>query len=254
MGHHTEVRIIRANRLKENPSCGFVLSAAVEAWSDDPDCDRGSENAGDGYMTELMTPAQTDLYSHVHADKIKRDSVVIPLCAEEDVKTTVKKTKMVVPGNILREVQQFGSSFDLTLLAYKLFGPTVTKVKLVKAIKPKKAVAAATEGKTVVKYQIISLNSHFGANTPVVVSDGLESQAAARAEAILIVNSEEGKDRAYVNLEVRAYLVREDGNPALVTVSRPTPEGSEVEVEVTFSAPKSNAKVASYYVEFNYHN
>lgn len=252
MGHHSEVRIIRANRLKENPSFGFVLSAAVDSWYDDPDCDRGDARTGAGSTTELMTPAQTDLYSHVHAVKIKRDSAVIPLCAEEDVKITVKKIKMAVLGNILHEVQQFGSSFDFTLLAYKLFGPTVIKVQLVKDIKPKKAVASATEGKTVVKYQIISLNTHFGANTPEVVSVGFESQAAARAEAIRIVNSEEKKDRAYVNLEVHAYLVREDGNPALVTISRPTPERSEV--EVTFSAPKPKAKIASYYVEFDYHS
>jgi hypothetical protein len=216
---------------------------------DDPDEDRGSEYAGDGFKAPVLTPAQLDHWTNRNSDKIHRESVVIPLVAASDEKVTTKRIKFTISGTLATRLQKpnvMGAKWDLFELISKQEGITLTKVETVKFPKAKKAVAVAGTEKVATKYMVVSADK--------VIKDGFTSQSAARAEAIRLVNSDEGTDANYTEAEVRGYLVREGAGRALVKVARPESETVEVELKLTFTEPKVNAKPIKYVVLFDYHH
>jgi hypothetical protein len=249
MGHFLAEVEIPVSHVKPTDTVSQIVNFAVRDWMDDPDQDRGSENAGSGFKAPLLTRPQMGRWVTSNINKIHRDSVVIPLVAEKDEKETTKKVKFTVSGKLatrLQKTNDWQAQWDLYWLVYAEYGMTLTKVTTIKFPKAKKAVAVTGTAKVVTRYMIVSDDK--------VVQQDFISQAAARAEAIRLVNSDEKADINHTDVEVRGYLVRDGAGRAIVKISRPEADTAEIELMLTFTEPKANAKVATYQVMFDYHS
>jgi hypothetical protein len=245
MGHHIETRYLPVEG-NEKTSTNALLSEAVSDWYDNDNFGRGNSNEGYGVRTDVMTAFAAHRYIEANHSQVANDSVVIPIISEEDEVITTKKVKMTVSASAVKAVQNGYPEYESEQRAVEAYGLNVTSAEIVKVPAIRKAVAAATEGKSLTLYRIISHGN--------IIAKGFESQASARAEAIRLVNSDAPSEKRYTDLTVGAYVIREGGNDALVTISRPVPTEVEVDVLVKFTTIKPGAKASRYMVAFDYHS
>jgi len=233
-----------------------LLSDAVGIWYDTEANRDDSENAGTPFLLPLMTPSQVIRHQDSDAGRNNSTSYIYPNVNPSGVKKVTKKMKLTVTGEQLALLRQQWHGGLLLDLAYKAFGETVASVKIVKLPALRKSVAKATEGKTETLYYIYGITtSVFGdraTKNERLLSEGIPTMAAARAKALEFADTEAGSK--YAELEIRAVVVREGGNTALLTVSRPAPETATVDVEVTFETLLPKATFDSYTVVFDYHS
>ena len=163
-------------------------------------------------------------------------SVVVPYTEEVITKTeTVKLT--VTP----EELAMLRKDVTFPFTDRQAFGPHVTQVEVISLPKVRAPRAEATDGKAVTKYVVISAGRELAS---------ADTQAEARQKAIEMMKANERISK----LSVEARVTREDGNAALVTISRPVPDESVVTFKVTKVVPKPGAALAGYYVAFSVHS
>jgi hypothetical protein len=124
-------------------------------------------------------------------------------------------------------------------------GQNIIKFEVTSTPKPRAPKAEATDGKAVTKYFLSTKTVHGFFNQ---VAGPFDSQAEARAAGVVMV----AENTRMTELHVTAQVIRETGDKALVTISRPTVPTNKVKVKVTRQIPKANAKVVGYLVGFNY--
>jgi hypothetical protein len=252
MGHHNEILYVEAKNftVAEAASSAVIMRQAIDMFSHDI---QGDYWVGSGFFAPLMSrgSAETYIEAEENRSKVCNSGVVVPVVSDDNVVITTKKVKVELDGEMIRKLQSqaWGSGWELFQMMYAVHGVHLTHAVLGKAPKPRRAVAVATEGNTKTMYSV----GYVVRNQFTVVVDGFESQAAARAEAIRLVNSDAPKEVQFTDLEVRAYLTREGNERAIVKVSRPLTETAEVEVLLTFARPVIGAKPAAYVVGFDVH-
>lgn len=163
-------------------------------------------------------------------------SVIVPYT--EDVTTETETVKRAVTPE---ELAMLRKDVTYPFTDRQVFGPHVTEVEVISLPKVRAPRAEATNGKAVTKYVVI------GAGRELATAD---SQAEARQKAIEMMKANE----RISSLSVEARVTREDGNVALVTISRPVPEESVVTFKVTKVIPKPGAELTGYYVTFSVHS
>jgi len=248
MGHSTAVEIIPASDVT-NDSTSSLISLAVDRWFSDSASRYDSPRTGYGFRSEMLAPQTVSSFFNINYDDIAARSVVVPVCAKDEAVISSKKAKMTLNGaEFATWVSKRQVDYMVFAEAYAKFGVHLAKVTVTKMPKARKAVASATEGKSVTRYSIKIADE----NT--VVATGFESQSEARVEAIRIVNSDAPNEAHLTNLEVVGYITRDTDKRALVSISRPTEETVEVEVMLEFATPKRNAKAFAFHVGFDYHH
>lgn len=163
-------------------------------------------------------------------------SIIVPYT--DDVITKTETVKLTVTPDELAMLRR-GVTYPFT--DRQAFGTHVTEVEVVSLPKVRAPRAEATDGKAVTKYVVI------GAGRELARAD---SQAEARQKAIEMMKANENISA----LSVEARVTREDGNVALVTITRPVPEESTVTFKVTKVMPKLGAELTGYYVAFITHS
>jgi hypothetical protein len=150
--------------------------------------------------------------------------------------------RLTVDAVLLSDLRTSSQDFRLLELARTVFGNAVTNVSAVTLPRARKAVAAATEGKSVTRYELVEGRTRIPATT-------YDTKAAARTAAINLIDS----GTRYRRIAVRAVVQRETGNGDLVVIERPEAELTEITVNVTMSVPKAGAVQSGWTVGFSCH-
>lgn len=256
MGHslaHIEISAAAAasirTRLGHRSFASEMVSAAVREWRDTEADRHDSANSGGGFEApRVMGLDEAKRFIDRNIERAHNESVVIGLADSSDLITKTRNIKVELDSqelNGLRAAQGRATSALWAKLHALPDGDSINQAKVLRLPAPRKAVATATEGKARTVYLVGREQ-----NRTFQILARKESQAEARAEAIRLVN----ENTEYSALEVRAQTVREDGNPALVTIVRPAPETSVIDVEITTVTVRPGAKAARYLVAFDYHH
>lgn len=222
-----------------------IIREAVSDWRANEANRYDDERTGGGMRGPLLTEAAAQMYAAQHHDEAFHDSLVIPLCSADKVKTYTRRVKITVSGEKLRSLStNLNGAWSLYSDLYAEYGVNLVGVEVVKLPSPRKAVAVAASGKTVTRYVVKAGDR---------VMFTAHSKAEARAEALRLLN-ENAPVARYSQLTVEAVLISEGGSPALITVFRPFPESATVELQLSFSEPKPGAVPESFLVAFAYHS
>ena len=249
MSHATAVIELKLNELPEHPSARTIMDTAVRKWYDE-EAER-YEDARQSYpgLRPIASKevAQTTIEDH---DSIgDQVSKIIPLTADYAEKTST--VRLTVTGEELADLRR-GAHW--ALLQSGRFGSDVVEVKIDSLPKPRAPRAEATPGKTITVYRITDSNGYPFRQNIGQSSDALTTphptQAAARAAAIDYMAA----NPKCSQLAVQAFVQRDTGSAALVTITRPEPESSTASFKVTTQKPKPSAKVTGYLVSFDYHS
>ena len=251
MGHHAETWTIP---LTEARTAEEALTAAVWRWRDDEDtapshgCRSGTIRKRQ-MMTELVA---TRAEGSEGMNVFDGESLVIPVCSEADSVERIIKRKITVTGAQLASIRGRNSQVTYNL-ARAALGPTVVSAKASALPKARKAVAAATEGKAVTRYTVVTVDrvspEGWRVDGGQIIGHAHASQAEARAAALELVNT----DARYSSLGVRATITRDSGSLDLVRVDRPEADSSEVTLDVTLSTPRAGAAQTAWVVSFDVH-
>jgi hypothetical protein len=216
-----------------------IFQSAFSYWSD-YEADRG-DNPRSGNV-RIIAPTSKDV-AEINVDNLMTDNnnpVVIPV-----VDSFAEKSDTVELTLTAEEFAQLtrGSKWFLR----ERLGQNIIEFNVTSIPKLRTPKAEATDGKAVTKYFLSEklLNGFFNQ-----VAGPFDSQAEARAAGVVMV----AENIRMLELHVTAHVVRETGNKALVTITRPTVPTNKVKVKVTRQVPKANAKVVGYMVGFNYHS
>ena len=248
MGHATAVIELNLNELPERPSARTIMDTAVRKWYDE-EAER-YEDARQSYpgLRPIASKevAQTTIEDH---DSIgDQVSKIIPLTADYAEKTST--VRLTVTGEELADLRR-GAHW--ALLQSGRFGSDVVEVKIDSLPKPRAPRAEATPGKTITVYKLTDeLGRTFTGYSESMAALGAAypTQAAARAAAI----DHMAANPKFAQLSVQAFVQRDTGSKALVTITRPEPESATASFKVTTQKPKPNAKVTGYLVSFDYHS
>ncbi len=267
MGHHTETitisaeraEVIRKNVPSASPRYSFgggyyrptfedrLVSEAVSVWRNNY---AGRwDDASPGAVT--MTGLRTKNTAYRDSDEVSSfNSLVIPVCADEDVITKTAKHTIEITGKALTEFRANGYIGDAIREAVeKVVGPSFTEVKVVKTPALRKPAATKAAGKTTTVFDVVNVGS-FRAD--VLATRSTETEA--KAEAIRLMNEDDRIPE--VRIVGRVVRVTDDGTAAstLTVVRRPVPDTVSITVEVTTEKPKAGAKVHHYDVSFDVHS
>lgn len=254
MGHSTAFVDVKKN-LNQVQNAVSILNEAVRNWIDN-EADRYDDSrAGRAVMTAPMT--QVHMNRFLEENQVN-DSVsyVIPQVAPENIVTSSRKVKLtlnsVMLDKVMRNDLNYNSGFMQLLV--KEFGNEINSFKVLKTPAKRKAVAVTTEGKMKIVYTVYGVADGQLHR----VTEGFDSQAAARAAAIEIANSDDPKytcrGRFYGAFEVHPSMLRESGEKAVVRVTNPVSESGTVELQIEFKKIKPNAKITHYVAVFDYHH
>lgn len=240
MGHSTAIVKLALDELSLNQSPEGIMDSAVQKWRED-EADRW-DSPRYGYPDLSPIASESAAYSLLEDDEDGRaKSQIIPITTDYTEKTST--VRLEVTAAELKELRK-GSYYRLVEAGR--FGQAVVKVEIAQLPKPRAPRAAATEGKAVTLYRIVNGNGHpaqgFAPSYP--------SQADARSAAVDYMK----ENPACAELAVEAFIRRDTGKAALVTITRPEPETATVSFKVTTQTPKSKAKVTGYIVGFDYHH
>lgn len=240
MGHSTATVKLDLNELPAHPSPRTIMDAAVRKWQDE-EADRW-DDPRHGYPGLSPIASERAAYNLLEDDEDGRaESQIVPITSDYTEKTST--VRLEVSAAELTELRQ-GSYWRL--LEAGRFGKAVVKVEIAQLPKPRAPRAVATEGKAVTLYRIVNGNGHpaqgFAPSYP--------SQADARSAAVDYMK----ENPACSELAVEAFIRRDTGKAALVTITRPEPESSTATFKVTTQTPKPKAKITGYIVAFDYHH
>lgn len=240
MGHSTAIVKLDLNELPAHPSPRTIMDAAVRKWQDE-EADRW-DDPRHGYPELSPIASERAAYNLLEDDEDGRGkSQIIPITSDYAEKTST--VRLEVTAAELKELRR-GSYYRF--IDEGRFGKAVVKVEIAQLPKPRAPRAAATEGKAVTLYRIVNGNGH-----PVHgFAPSYSSQAAARSAAVDYMK----ENPACSELAVEAFIRRDTGKAALVTITRPEPETATVSFKVTTQTPKPKAKVTGYIVGFDYHH
>lgn len=185
---------------------------------------------------------------------------IIPVATAGSVKTVTRKVKVTVPGALadrLRNRDDWAAKSALRdVLHVQIPGNVLGDITVVTTPAARKPVAKATDGKAVTRYRIrptAHVSSRDGA-VHAALNASYPSQAEARTAALELLTTH----TTLPDLTVEAFVAREgeDGalSPALVMISRPTPDEATVTVDVTTHTVKPNPTIDHYDVTFWYHH
>ena len=251
MSHTTEVVYV-PELDKKFLTHNDIIRAALDIWNEDEDEENYYYSPSVGRVNARELTTQEHAYALLNnVLKVNSDnSVIIPVVAAKDAANVKKKFSLSVEGKHLVKSRRdvFSSPDPIEEAVRKVAGPNLISFTITKRPKPRKAVATATEGKAVTKYQVVGSIWGNGGYQVLAVKD---SQAEARAEALALLNAE---GSTWNDLEIHAQVVREGNEKALVKLSRPIPEMVTIEVEATLAKVKPNAKRAGYVVAFDAHH
>lgn len=249
MGHATAVIHLSLSELPEKATASTIMDAAVRKWQDE-EAERWSDaRAGSPGLSPLVSreTAERAIYkSGTISDGVSK---IIPLTDDYAEKTTTVRLQ-VTAG----ELQQLRKNSLWELLDAGRFGEDAVKVEIDSLPKLRAPRAEATPGKAVTSYRIIDHRGrHFekpwGWEQHSTLSKAYPTQAAARAAAVEHMAS----NPQVSSLAVEAFIQRDTGSAALVTITRPEPESATASFKVTTQKPKANAKIHGYLVAFDYH-
>jgi len=249
MGHATAVIELNLNELPERPSARTIMDTAVRKWYDQ-EAER-YEDARQSYPNLRPISSRRAAQDAIEGPDSIGDqaSRIIPLTTDYAEKTTT--VRLTVTAQELAELRR-GATWDL--FHSGRFGDHVTAVQIDSLPKPRAPRAEATPGKTITVYRITDSNGYpFRQNigqSPDALTAPHPTQAAARAAAIDYMAA----NPKCSQLAVQAFVQRDTGSAALVTITRPEPESSTASFKVTTQKPKPNAKVTGYLVSFDYHS
>lgn len=249
MGHSTAVIELNLHELPKHPSASTIMDTAVRKWHDE-EADR-YDNPRQSYpslspLASRRAAQDTIEDPHSIGDQVSK---IIPLTESYTEKTST--VKFTVTSKELAELRR-GATWDL--LHSGRFGDHVTAVQIDSLPKPRAPRAEATPGKTITVYRITDKNGYpfrqnIGQSSDALTAPHL-TQAAARAAAIDYMAA----NPKCSQLLVQAFVQRDTGSAALVTITRPEPESATVTFKVTTQKPKPSAKITGYLVAFDYHH
>lgn len=266
MGHSTAVMTVSidtANEIRQNLAANKMrhsswysrptftselVRAAVADWRDDPDMDRGDSRSGSGSFAPMLSARAADWYIATHHGLVVDESVVIPVAADKDVIVKSQDVRVEVDAALLTKLRSgdYTGMDKLREQLYATYGDALVTVELAKLPAARKPKAAATEGKAVTKYDVVGIQT-WGQKYVLATED---SQSEARATAIRLMTEND----KLAELTVEARIVRENGSPALVTITRPEPETAAITVRVTTHKVREGAEPIHYVVAFDYHH
>jgi hypothetical protein len=228
-----------------------IAEYAINAWIED-DFDHGTPP----HLGDVITLRPTvEEYVEMYYDPIALHGLnriaVIPVTEMEQANFITKTFTLPVSVEEVENLRDLDGADRQWVAARntvrgKLSMEDAVNIEVVSLPKPVKAAASVTDGERLTFFRVVSLNDD-GVET---IEEGFNSQADARAFAVTLMNSPEGKQ--YERLDVRAYIQRDTGEESLVTVTRPVQKTADIEISVTTAVPVPRAKVVGYYVSFWY--
>lgn len=237
MGHDTAIVKIAAASLPAHPTAKVIMDQAVTYWLEN-EADR-HDSPRDHYppLSPIASESVANYLVMEHTDRDR--STIVPLTDDYIEKTTAVRLKVTA-----KELAALRRGYYWDLIQEGRFGDSVTAVEITQLPKRRAPRAEATEGKTVTVYKVMQ------GNYPLRELKPFPTQAAARAGAIDFMEAHP----EYSTLSVEAFVQRDTGKAALVTITRPEPEESTVVFKVTTQKPKPGAKITDYLVGFDYHS
>lgn len=239
MGHATALVKLELNELPSNPSATAIMDIAVEHWRD-YEADNRSD-ARYSYVSIESPASETVAESSIEDWDAPTRSRIIPLTEDYVEKTSTKRLQ--VNGRELTQLRQ-GNTWELREAGR--FGSEVVKVEIIQLPKPRAPRAEATHGKAITVYKIVDSSRRIIAG----MKPSYGSQAEARAAAIEFMAAQP----TCGDLAVEAFIQRDTGSAALVTITRSEPEISTAVFKVTTQKVKPKPKITGYLVAFDYHH
>lgn len=244
MGHATALVKLELTELPSNPSATAIMDAAVEHWRD-YEADNRSD-ARYSYVSIESPASEAVAESSIEDWDAPTRSRIIPLTEDYVEKTSTKRLQ--VNGRELTQLRQ-GNTWELREAGR--FGSEVVKVEIIQLPKPRAPRAEATPGKAITAYKVVDSSRRtvqgLGAKG---LKPSYPSQAEARAAAIGLMAAQP----SCAQLAVEAFIERDTGSAALVTITRPEPETSTATFKVTTQKVKPKPKITGYLVAFDYHH
>lgn len=239
MGHSSAIVKLLLTELPADPSPRAIMDAAVQKWRED---EAGRWDAPRYGYPELSPIASEKVaYSNLEEDEDGRtESQITPFTSDYTEKSST--VRLQVTADELKGLRR-GDYWKL--LEAGRFDEHTVAVEIAQLPKPRAPRAEATEGKATTLYKVVDGNGR-----PIRSLEPFPSQAAARSAAIEFLK----ENPACSELAVEAFIQRDTGKAALVTITRPEPETATVTFKVTTQTPKPKAKVAGYIVAFDYHH
>lgn len=243
------IDVATAERIRRGTRAGaFAADMAHEAimqWEPE------RRSASARVKNPAVAPAQSWVTARGFIDngRVPGQCVVFPVAHPDDVEVTTVKVKVPVTAKQLSSINA-GHVLSMEILdsLRAEHGYTFVSAKAVKAPASLKPKARATDGAITTVYDVVCQ----GWNRDVTVATK-PTLAAARAEAISIMED----DPEIPALAVRGRITRVadtyQSTPDLVTIERPAPARAQVTVEVTLHTAKAGARVTEYIVAFDYH-
>lgn len=239
MGHSTAIVKLNLTELPANPTPRVIMDAAVQKWRED---EAGRwDSPRYGYPELSPIASEKAAYSNLEEDEDGRtESQIIPFTSDYTEKTST--VRLQVTADELSKLRKGNYYF---LLEQGRFEANAVGIQIAQLPKTRAPRAEATEGKATTLYKVVDGNRY-----PIRSLKPFTSQAAARSAAIDFMK----ENPACSELAVEAFVQRDTGKAALVTITRPEPETATVTFKVTTQTPKPKAKVAGYIVAFDYHH
>jgi len=250
MGHATAIIHLSLDELPEKVTASSVMGAAISKWHDE-EAERWSDaRAGSPGFSPLMSRETAERAIYKAGTISDGVSKIIPLTDDYAEKTTTLRLQVTA-----KELKELRRNSIWELLDAGRFGEDAVKIEIDSLPKLRAPRAEATPGKAVTSYRITDhrgrpFEKPWGQEEHSTLSMPYPSQAAARAAAVEHMNN----NPQVSSLAVEAFIQRDTGSTALVTISRPEPESATASFKVTTEKPKANAKVHGYLVAFDYHH
>jgi len=249
MGHATAIIHLSLDELPEKVTASAVMDAAVSKWRDE-EAERWSD-ARQGYpgfspLVSRETAEHAIYKSGTISDGVSK---IVPLTDDYSEKTSTVRLQVTA-----KELEELRRNSIWELLDAGRFGEDAVKVEIDSLPKLRAPRAEATPGKAVTSYRITDgrgrpFEKPFGQEHHSALSMSYPTQAAARAAAI----EHMAANPKISSLAVEAFVQRDTGSAALVTITRPEPESATASFKVTTQKPKASAKVHGYLIAFDYH-
>lgn len=240
MGHATATVKLDLAELPANPTSRSIMERAVRRWEEE-EADRWSDAR---YSYPELSPIASERVAYSlseDGEDARTKSKIIPITTDYAEKTSTLRLEVTAA-----ELTMLRTGTSWSLREAGRFGANVVKVEIVHLPKARAPRAEATEGKSVTLYKVVN-GSGFPVRTP---KPSYPSQAEARAAAVDFMKA----NSTCSELAVEAFVQRDTGSAALVTITRPEPEHATATFKVTTETPKPKAKVTGYIVTFDYHH